>query len=87
MPEAEGSVALLYADLDVVAETIIGFVEALEEAFSAGFGELPGAEAPEADDAELDELRDNLEPLAALGSSSWIDDDFVVHGLLRVSTD
>ncbi len=87
VPEAEGSVALLYADLDVVAETIIGFVEALEEAFSAGFGELPGAEAPEADDAELDELRDNLEPLAALGSSSWIDDDFVVHGLLRVSTD
>ncbi|WP_164477862.1 DUF3352 domain-containing protein [Nocardioides pantholopis] len=33
-----------------------------------------------------DEVRANLEPLAALGMTSWVDDD-VSHGVLRITTD
>lgn len=35
---------------------------------------------------EQQELFDNLEPLGALGASSWVDGD-VAHGVFRVSTD
>lgn len=86
VPEAEESLVVIYADIDVVSEVVIEFLEALEEAFSSGFGDLPGAEAPTAD-TDMDEIRENLEPLAAFGSSSWLDDDFVLRGLLRISTD
>ena len=33
-----------------------------------------------------DEVRDNLEPLDALGMSAWVDDD-TAHAVLKVTTD
>ncbi len=86
VPDNGPLVSVTYADVDVVADVVIEFMEALEEAFSTGFGDLPGAEAPTAD-TDMDEIRENLEPLAAFGSSSWLDDDSVFRGLLRISTD
>ena len=85
VPDNAGLVSVVYADVDVVAEVVIDFVEALEAAFSAGFGELPGAGSPQ-DGGETEQIRENLEPLAALGSSSWIEDDGTLRGLLRIST-
>lgn len=35
---------------------------------------------------EMPEVSENLEPLAAFGFSSWVDDE-VVHGLMKVTTD
>jgi hypothetical protein len=87
VPETDGLVSVAYADIDVVAEVAIGFMEALEDAFTAGFGDLPGVEEPLDEGDDMAEVRDNLEPLAALGSSSWIEDDGSLRGLLRISTD
>ena len=87
VPETDGLVSVAYADIDVVGEVVIGFMEALEDAFTAGFGDLPGVEEPLDEGDDMVEVRDNLEPLAALGSSSWIEDDGSLRGLLRISTD
>jgi hypothetical protein len=40
----------------------------------------------EVDDPDAQEARDNLEPLAAIGASGWVDGD-VSHGLLTLTTD
>ncbi|MBU2075127.1 MAG: DUF3352 domain-containing protein [Actinobacteria bacterium] len=86
VPDNDGLVSVTYVDIDVVSDVVISFMEALEEAFSAGFSELPGTGSPQ-DGGEMDEIRENLEPLAALGSSSWIEADGSLRGLLRISTD
>ena len=56
-------------------------------AYAAGFGDLTGVEEPQDEGDDMAEVRDNLDPLAALGSSSWIEDDGSLRGLLRISTD